>query len=225
MKSRKPNAGQQQSLTEVSDEAPSPPLPFDPAEMSKLTGEDPTSPHDNSTKPDPVEQGKAEPDPAEQEKAKFSLSDYEYQNTLSSGAVRQRLIVPEGKPGPDSFFRIDPRPEMQKTVAILVFKPDADSSGDIYPVSGALIALAQRDLTQPDNAKLIKRIRPAKLKVCVRIEQNESETGYDVEASITQWPDPAWPTETLDELAEKAYPGRFITSFGHEIWKRICGEE
>jgi hypothetical protein len=58
MKSRKPNAGQHQSLTEVYDEAPSPPLPFDPVDVSKPNGQGTHGSVAAVTVPDPASEPK-----------------------------------------------------------------------------------------------------------------------------------------------------------------------
>jgi len=186
------------------------------------------------------------------EKRKFSLDDYEYKATAAGGAFRQRLTVPEGKPGSDVFWRIDPRPEMKKVVSILEYKPIQDAAAIVY-------------LVRSDLAELIgKRVKPAVLRVCVcrpaivrlwavkipdadlgrapngytsttweaveraekvwlRMEQNDAKTGYDIYPAEVQWPDPPWPAESLSELAEKAYGARYVDSLAHEVLDQLKG--
>jgi hypothetical protein len=187
------------------------------------------------------------------EPRKFKLSDYKYKATSTGAAFRHRLTIPEGKPGPDTFFRIDPRPEMQEEVCILDYKRIQDNPAETYLVIG-------------DLADTIgKRAKPALLRVCVcrpaivrvwalkvpaavagrppngyvataweaaavaesrwvRMESNESRTGYDIIEAEANWPDPEWPTESLDELVEKAFNGRFITTPGHEVLAALRGK-
>jgi len=59
----------------------------------------------------------------------------------------------------------------------------------------------------------------------VRLEANESRTGYDVIEAETQWPDPEWPSETLDELVERAFNDRLITNLDHEVLLKLRGRE
>src|SRR5262249_14084142 len=92
-------------------------------------------------------------DPASETRP-FSLADYAYRGTVTGAAVRQRLKIPEGKPGADVFFRTDPRPEMRLDVAILEYRPVQDTSPEVYIVHDHLTGS-------------VPRLRPATIRVCI----------------------------------------------------------
>jgi hypothetical protein len=208
----------------------------------------------NGNNPEPPLEEAARPDDAEPEKPKFKLSDYRYKSGITGTGLRRRLIIPEGKPGPDTYFRVDPRPEMQQEICLLEYKPIQDSPPHTYLVLEHLADTIGR------------RVKPALIRVCIcrpnivriwavkspeveigqrpngytqsawdasiraeklwlRMESNNSRTGYDVIDAETQWPDPIWPSETLDELVESAFRGRLITSLEHEVLAHIRGKE
>jgi hypothetical protein len=54
---------------------------------------------------------------------------------------------------------------------------------------------------------------------------NESGTGYDVVAPVTQWPEPEWREESFGSLIHKAFKGRFVDSMDHGIIKTLRGED
>jgi hypothetical protein len=59
----------------------------------------------------------------------------------------------------------------------------------------------------------------------VRRQADKSNGGYLItKASNAQLPDPKWPTESLDDLIEKAFDRYYIVTIDHPVLRRLRGE-
>jgi hypothetical protein len=182
--------------------------------------------------------------------AEFDLSRYAYTPTGGAGVRREQLTIPQGRPR-DTFFRIDPRPEMMMSVAIYEHRAEGRLSPDTYILDPAVAdqlgrrakpALIRVCYCRPSilrlgavKVPLAERGRPNTFtetawEACAvlerqwgRIDMNESGTGYDVILSETPWPDPEWRDDSLASLVAKAFKGAFVDSMEHDIIKALRG--
>jgi hypothetical protein len=180
----------------------------------------------------------------------FDISKYAYRAPGRGSVKREQLVIPEGRPK-DTFFRVDPRPEMQMPVSIFEYQPEGQLNKDTF-------------ILTPDVAEYLGyRAKHAVIRVCmcrpavlrlwaVKVPQtdrgtpngyvtsawealavlerqwaclvsNESRSGYDVLLAETQWPDPQWRDDPLGGLIAKAYRGRFVDDLNHEIIQKLRG--
>lgn len=58
----------------------------------------------------------------------------------------------------------------------------------------------------------------------IRIRSRADRKGYDIIHAAGQFPDPQWPTKTLDELCHEAFADRLVTSLDHPALRRLRGE-
>ena len=59
----------------------------------------------------------------------------------------------------------------------------------------------------------------------IRIAANMHLGAYEVSTTTATWSEPAWPSESFQELLTVAFKDRFIDSKDHPVLKRLRGEE
>jgi hypothetical protein len=193
--------------------------------------------------------------------AEFNLEDYRYSATVQAGTgtTRVQLTIPTGQPKRSTFFRTDPRPEMQFPIGIYELEQEGKIGKDTFLIGTAVEdhplllgkikpAVIRVILCRPSILKLwavrcpveqtgglelggrdswIKSrwdgVRQAE-KVWLRLDINESGSGYDALVAETQWPDPEWPDEPLAALVQKAWPGKFTNRPDHALFQYLAGK-
>jgi hypothetical protein len=184
------------------------------------------------------------------EEPEFDIGKYAYRAPGGGVVKREQLVIPEGRPK-DTFFRIDPRPEMQMPVSIFEYAPAGQLSKDTYLLTPdvadylghrAKHAIIRVCMCRPAVMRLwavkvpeVERGQPngyvtsawealhvlEKLWAC--LVMNESRTGYDVLLAETQWPEPMWRDGSIASLIAKAYRGRFVDNLDHELIQKLRG--
>jgi hypothetical protein len=179
----------------------------------------------------------------------FDLSRYAYQPPAGGATRRTQLTIPTGRPR-DSFFWIDPRPEMQQTVALFRYRPEGELRPDEFilapPIADQLgtraIAAVIRVLivrpailrlwaiALPDEGRRLDNWTesvweaiPALESGWGRLDVNESRSGYDLIQPLAQWPAPEFRSEPLAGLIGRAYKGKFIDDLDHPVMKAYFG--
>jgi len=186
----------------------------------------------------------------EAEEPEFDLGKYAYRAPGGGVVKREQLVIPQGRPR-DSYFRVDPRPEMQWATSILEYKPEGSLSPDTYILtsdvaeylgSRAKPVVIRVCICRPDILKLwavkipqTERGRPNSYvqsawdalaileKQWACLVQNESHTGFDVIPAEAQWSDPKWRDPPIGPYILKCFKGQFVDSLEHEIIQRIQG--
>jgi hypothetical protein len=180
----------------------------------------------------------------------FDLNKYTYRAPRGGVVKREQLVIPEGRPK-DTYFRVDPREEMQWSTALLEYKPEGalhpdtyilapDVAGELGPRSKPVVirvCICRPDILKLWAVKVPQTVRGKPngytqsawdaLRILEKewacLVTNESSTGYDVILAETQWPDPQWRNTSMGELVFKCYRGRFIDSMDHEVIQKIKG--
>jgi hypothetical protein len=201
-------------------------------EVNRLAGEFPSAEAPNSYRPEDLWI-----DPSEFQKG---------------GAVKKLLTtIKLRKPNKHEFFRVSPKPEFWRSVALMEFSRDDTylvhpriaphlDPADFYLAFLCLTVSRQgipffwnlkvpsdeRRNAWTDSAITIAKIAIDKwVKIRSRQEDGRGQGFYEAEESLATIPDPVWPDLSVSELYEIAFKGgRIIDTFEHAALKKLTGE-
>ena len=166
------------------------------------------------------------------------------------GVMTEYTVIPIRNPKPDEFFRVMPGEKYTTDVNILQMKTDNEwylVDEDILPeiqlesqlkVMQLYVCVTQNStpfvclIPQPDSEGRLnswhesghKSMEEAK-NFWVRRQADKSNGGYLItKASNAQLPDPKWPTESLEDLIDKAFDRYYIDKLDHPVLRRLRGE-
>ena len=166
------------------------------------------------------------------------------------GVTTEYTVIPIRNPKPDEFFRVTPGEGYSMNVNILQMKTDNEwylVDEDILPdiqlesqlkVMQLYVCVTQNStpcvclIPLPDSDGRLnswhgsghKSMEEAK-SFWVRRQADKSNGGYLItKASNAQLPDPKWPTESLEDLIEKAFDRYYIDTIDHPVLRRLRGE-
>ena len=166
------------------------------------------------------------------------------------GVTTEYTVIPIRNPKPDEFFRVTPGEGYSMDVNILQMKTDNEwylVDEDILPeiqlesqlkVMQLYVCVTQNStpfvclIPLPDSDGRLnswhesghKSMEEAK-NFWVRRQADKSNGGYLItKASNAQLPDPKWPTESLEDLIEKAFDRYYIDTIDHPVLRRLRGE-
>src|SRR5262249_37729394 len=57
----------------------------------------------------------------------------------------------------------------------------------------------------------------------VRLIPNQQQSAYDVLEAIGSFPEPVWPEESMEQLLQGAFRGRYIDSLQHPVVQQLLG--
>ena len=162
--------------------------------------------------------------------------------------VRPRIVtVPVRKPHKQTFIRTHPDPEMSIEVALLEFRDEGQTyliSPDLAPhlPGDALIKLLMTTITShgalflwpirlPDERGRLDEWNGTALEAAglakttwIRLVPDMRVGTYTVLEALAAFPQPEWPTLSLQQLLELAFKDRFIDSMDHMVLRRLRGE-
>ena len=166
------------------------------------------------------------------------------------GVTTEYTVIPIRNPKPDEFFRVTPGEGYSMNVNILQMKTDNEwylVDKDTLPqiqlesqlkVMQLYVCVTQNStpflclIPLPDSDGRLnswhesghKSMEEAK-SFWVRRQADKSNGGYLItKASNAQLPDPKWPTESLEDLIEKAFDRYYIDTIDHPVLRRLRGE-
>jgi hypothetical protein len=166
------------------------------------------------------------------------------------GGVKKKIMtVPVRKPNKQSFFRVVPGDDFKITTAILELK---DDGSEIYLIHPDLRDELAEDMNIVQIVTTIDRqnnvvLWPIKLPKSdgrsntwndsamagaqhaeqhwIRLVPNMRLGAYEVFVAAKEFPSPAMPDVTFQQLIELAFKDRYITSMDHPVLKKLRGEE
>ena len=170
---------------------------------------------------------------------------------LDASFKKTFVVVKEGRPRKDEFFRINPDPEFIHDYPLLIV--DDGKEKETYLVHPNMRHLVEGDI-QPHRLFVgINRhdtvfIWPVRLysdddksgggrswsdsaQVCierakslwVKIKGNRSSGAYESTEAEGHWEEPKWPEDSFRDLVEKAFKGRLVDQPDHPAIKKLKG--
>ena len=161
--------------------------------------------------------------------------------------VRKALLdVPCRKPGRQTWFRVDSRPDFRLETAILELKDDREIFLVMPGMRDALLGETRSvrlftaytrtgdpfliPVTLPDESGRENRWHTSLLRACelamqswTRIQANMPMGRYDVVTAAGSIPEPEWRTEPFAELMRIAFQDRLIDTEGHPVVRSLLG--
>lgn len=163
------------------------------------------------------------------------------------GSKKILVNVPVGKPPKEKFFRSHPSPDMVFD-GLLV----EDKRTGVHHLAGPAVADILGKLARPtrlhtaidrgDNPFLVpiplpdesgqrnpwhesmsRAIELAKDR-WIRVSADKRSGTYEVFEALGVLPEPTWPDLTMEELVEKAFPGRIIRDEHHPVVQELLGK-
>jgi hypothetical protein len=110
-----------------------------------------------------------------------------------------------------------PQGQVKRHALALASKPN-----DVF----FLCVVPTQNLDNPWNSTNLKACEQSQTEWCQSASMRvEGVDGYKITPAVDQdaFPEPKWPTQTLEELIIQAFEGRMIDDAKHPAWRRIIG--
>lgn len=154
-------------------------------------------------------------------------------------------VIAVRKPNKQEFFRVRPGEEWQLSVAVI-----EDENRELWVVIPQLVHEVSEDVSYVQLRLAVNRhgtpiLWPLKVSTngksnswnqsamvaadsattrWVRMRSNNLTSQYDIVAAKHDITEPVWPEMSLQEILERAFKGRIITSSDHPFLRQLRGE-
>lgn len=171
------------------------------------------------------------------------------QDVLALGGASKKVLttVPVRKPDKQEFVRVRPEIEFKFQTFLLELKDDRitylvdrniwDQLGDLVTPKVLMTAMSRQGVLFLWPIKLpgvdgrsdkwsesaLVAAKHAETE-WVRVSSNMGLGAYEVFKATAELPEPKWPEETLDQIINVAFRDRYISSFDHDVIKKLRGE-
>ena len=179
----------------------------------------------------------------------FDVSALRLKGNIADDSGTRKILahVRVGKPDKQTFFRVNPDPDLRIVMAILELKEENET----YAVAPEIAAQLPGEIKQVEirlgvTTQAVPFLWPVPMPSSdgrenswhktarlaaehaetdwVRMVANRGAGSYDIKIAPPGLPDPAWPTENLSQLLRIAFGGgKLIDRIDHPVIKRLLG--